>query len=81
MAACLAALPTLQLLNIGFRSPLSHPPQTTLPPHICIVLPGLTQLVFRGISEYFEDFIAQIDAPLLRELDITLFMDLIFEIP
>jgi hypothetical protein len=81
MVACLAALPNLEHLFIGFRSPLSRPPQTTPLPHTRIVLPGLTQLSFRGVSEYFEDFVAQIDTPLLNELDITFFMDLIFEIP
>jgi hypothetical protein len=33
------------------------------------------------VSEYFEDFVAQIDTPLLNMLRVTFFMDLIFEIP
>ena len=81
MVAYLVALPNLELLCIGFRSPLSRPPQTTPPPRTRVVLPALTNLSFRGVSEYFEDFIAQIDTPLLNELDIAFFMDLIFEIP
>jgi hypothetical protein len=82
MVACLAALPNLEVLYIGFRSALSRPPQITPPPpRIDIVLPALTQLFFRGISEYFEDFVTQIDTPLLHELNVTFFMDLIFEIP
>jgi hypothetical protein len=81
MVACLAALSNLQLLSIGFRSPLSRPPQITPPPRTHIVLPALTQLSFWGVSEYFEDFISRIDTPLLDELNITFFMDLIFEIP
>src|SRR6266850_2222614 len=81
MVACLAALPNLEFLYIGFRSPLSRSPQITPPPRTRIVLPALTRLCFWGVSEYFEDFVAQIDTPLLNDLDITFFMDLIFEIP
>jgi hypothetical protein len=81
MVACLAALPNLELLSIGFRSPLSRPPQIAPPPRTRVVLPALTRLFFSGVSEYFEGFVAQIDTPLLNELDITFFMDLIFDIP
>ena len=81
MVACLAALPNLEDLSIEFRSPLSRPPQITPPPRTRVVLPALTQLSFWGVSEYFEDFVVRIDTPLLDQLDITFFMDLIFEIP
>src|SRR6267142_179140 len=81
MVDCLAALPNLEDLYIGFRSPLSRPPQITPPPRTRIVLPALIQLIFYGVSEYFEDFVAQIDTPLLDDLNTTFFMDLIFEIP
>src|SRR6267142_458459 len=81
MVACLTALPNLEVLSIGLRSPLSRPPQITPPPRTRIVLPALTRLYYRGVSEYFEDFVDQIDTPLLNELNITFFMDLIFEIP
>jgi hypothetical protein len=80
MVACLAALPNLERLSIAFQSPLSRPPQITPPPRTRIVLPALTDLSFYGVSEYFEDFVSQIDTPLLDELDITFFMDLIFDI-
>jgi hypothetical protein len=79
MVACLAALPNLQDLYIVFRSPLSRPSRIT-PPHTRSVLPALTGLSFYGVSEYFEDFVAQIDTPLLHGLNITFFMDLIFDI-
>jgi len=81
MVACLAALPNLEVLSIGFQSPLSRPSQISPPPRTRIVLPALTRLSFWGVSEYFEDFVAQIDTPLLNDLDITFFMDFIFEIP
>jgi hypothetical protein len=67
MAACLAALPNLQYLSIEFQSPLSHPSHITPPPRTRIVLPALTDFVFQGASEYFDDFVAQIDAPLLTQ--------------
>ena len=81
MVACLAALPNLRALTIGFRSPLSRPPQLTPPPRTRIVLPALTQLCLCGVSEYFEDFVTRIDTPLLNKLHTTFFMDLIFDIP
>ena len=81
MVACLAALPNLEVLLIGFRSPLSRPPQITPPPRTRIVLPALIDLCFDGVSEYFEDFIAQIDAPQLNQLHVTFFMDHIFDNP
>jgi len=34
---------------------------------------------FKGVSEYLEDLVARIDAPLLCSLPITLFHQLIFE--
>ena len=81
MVTCLAALPNLDRLDIGFRSPLFRPSQITPPPHTRIVLPALTRVSCWGVSEYFEDFLAQIDTPLLNGLDITFFMDLRFDIP
>jgi hypothetical protein len=81
MVACLAALPNLEVLYIKFLSPLSRPPQITPPPRTLIVLPALNELYFCGVSEYLEDFVAQIDTPLLDLFNITFFMDLIFEIP
>jgi hypothetical protein len=45
------------------------------------ILPALTDFRFKGISEYLEDLVARIDAPLLHSLAITLFHQLIFETP
>ena len=81
MAGCLAALPNLGYLSIGFRSPSSRPLQLS-PPHLTrAALPALSTLVFSGVSEYFEDFVARIDTPRLTQLSIAFFMDLIFDIP
>jgi hypothetical protein len=81
MVACLAALPNLEHLSIGFLSRPSRPRQITPPLRTRAVLPALTRLLFYGVSKYFEDFVAQIDTPLLNEIRITFFMDLAFDIP
>jgi hypothetical protein len=44
-------------------------------------LPALTGFFFKGISEYAEDFMARIDAPLLHDIHISFFNQLIFNIP
>jgi hypothetical protein len=81
MVACLAALPNLEFLSIKFRLPLSWLPQITPPPRTRIVLSALMKLSFCGFSEYFEDFIAQIDAPFLKELIVKFFVHGIIDIP
>ena len=81
MATCLTTCPNLKSLSIGFRSPLSRPLQVGLPPLKRAVLPALTRLSFCGVSEYFEDFVSRIDTPLLNQLIVSFFMDLVFEIP
>ena len=81
MVKCLEALPNLKHLSIGFRCPPSRPVQTTPPPLTRAVLPALTFLSFTGASEYLEDFVAQIDTPILNQLSVVFFLDLIFDIP
>jgi hypothetical protein len=81
MATCLATFPNLKHLGFGFRSPLSRPLQVGLPPLSHAVLPALTSMSFKGVSEYFEDFLARIHIPLLNWLEIEFFMDLILDIP
>ena len=51
------------------RSYLGFPP----PPGERIVLAALTHLQYRGISKYLDSFVGRIDAPRLRDIDITLF--------
>ncbi|KAI0276748.1 hypothetical protein BGY98DRAFT_984119 [Russula aff. rugulosa BPL654] len=45
------------------------------------VLPALTRIWFRGSSEYLDDLVAQIDAPLLNGFFICFFHQLIFDTP
>jgi hypothetical protein len=78
----LAALPNLKSLDIEFESPRSRPDRGRRDPLPSrTVLPALTRFVFVGISEYLEDLVARIDAPLLDCIWITFIHKLIFDIP
>ena len=83
MATHLSTMPNLKQLSIGFQSPRSRPelsiPQK--PPPTRVVLPALTSFSFRGVSEYADDLTSHIHAPLLGEVNITLFNQLIFDTP
>ena len=81
MATCLATLPSLECLDIGFKSPQSRPNRIGRPPPTRIILPTLESFKFRGVSEYLEDLVARIDTPKLVRVEIHLFMDLMFNIP
>jgi hypothetical protein len=82
MVACLSTLPKLASLHLGFLSPRPLPNTTTQhpppPPPTRTILLALTSLKFKGISEYLECIMAQIDAPLLDFVDILFFNQLIF---
>jgi hypothetical protein len=85
MATALSALTSLWSLSLEFASPRSRPDQASRrpPPLTRKVLPFLSSLTFKGVSEYLEELVARIDgpqAPLFR-LDITFFNDLVFDIP
>ena len=83
IVAGLSALSNLRKLSIGFRSPKSPTDRTIrFPrPRKRVVLPALTDLGFRGVSEYLEDFVERIDAPLLLHFEISFFNQLIFHLP
>jgi hypothetical protein len=70
----LAALPNLKFLIIGLEFFLSRADRKGLrpPPPTFTVLPSLTLFEFRGVSEYVEDFVARIDAPLLDSVMLTI---------
>jgi len=76
-------LTRLKSLNIKFRSPFFRPDPTNrpLPPLTRVTLPTLSSLRFKGVSDYLEDLVAQIDTPLLRRLSITFFHQLVFDTP
>ncbi|KAH9964137.1 hypothetical protein BC827DRAFT_1265949 [Russula dissimulans] len=82
MANCLSALPRLENLTLEFYSPQSRPDRTSQnqPPLTRFILPYLTSLRFHGVSEYLEDFVAQIDVPLLERITVTFFNELLSDI-
>jgi hypothetical protein len=79
----LAALANLKSLIIELESPLSRPDQKRRlpPPPTRTVLPTLTRFEFQGVSEYLENLLTRVDAPVLDSICITFFHQLIFEIP
>jgi hypothetical protein len=81
MTTCLAALPKLNHLILGYRYPSSRPLQVGLPPLTRAVLPALASLSFEGTRVYFEDFLARTHIPLLKSLEMRFFIDPIFDIP
>ena len=81
MASCLSVLTKLETLELNFESPQSRPDHQRPPPPTRALLPVLNSLHFSGVSEYLEDLMARIDTPLLDNLKITLFHQLIFNTP
>ena len=78
----LSALTSLRFLRIDFKSPRSRPDRRRRPPPLTrTLLPALTSFMFQGASEYLDDLVARIDAPLLNRLDMTFFHQLIFNTP
>ena len=83
MVIGLSALTSLKTLKIKFKSPRSRPDRKNRcpPPPTRTLLPVLTELSFVGVSEYLDDLLAQVDAPLLDNLEITFFHQLILDTP
>ena len=74
-ANALAEMTQLETLSLHF---LSLPPRRNfvglpLPSWERVVLPSLTCLKYRGTSKYLDSFVARIDAPRLRDIDIIFF--------
>ena len=67
MITCLAALPKLKLLHIGFKW-APRPDQLCLPSIPQILLPVLTSFEFHGASSYLEELISRIDSPRLKQI-------------
>jgi hypothetical protein len=81
MLATLSTLTSLESLHLQFQSPGSRPDRASRhpPPATRSVLPVLTELLFKGVSEYLDDLVAHIDAPQLITLDITFFNQIAFD--
>jgi hypothetical protein len=83
MVAGLSVLNSIEDLRLNFESPQSCPngeSRRSLP-LTRSVLPVLSHFEFKGASEYLEDIVARIDAPQLRDLEITFFHSLDFDTP
>ena len=76
----LSTLTSLRSLTLEFKSQRSHPNRASqrLPLPTRFILPVLTSLTFKGVSEYLDDLVAQIDAPRLSTLCITFFDQIVF---
>jgi hypothetical protein len=82
MVTGLSALTRLETFTIEFESPISfHNLASRRPPPLTrTILSSLTFLQLRATSEYLEDLVSRIDAPLLRTVRITFFHQLVFDI-
>ena len=83
MVTCLSALTSLKYFTLQLQLPQTHPDRESRPPPspTCTLLPSLTWLKFQGVSEYAEDLVARINAPLLNYLHIALLNQPIFDTP
>lgn len=85
MVTCLSALTRLEKLDLEFESPRSRPnreiQRLSSSRRFRVVLPALTRFWFRGSSEYLEDLVARIDAPLLHGFFIGFFHQPVFNTP
>jgi len=81
MVNCLSTLNRLRSLCLLFETSLHDRDSRPPPPPTRFVLPSLAHFEFKGASDYLEDFLASIDAPLLEHLAIGFFHQLIFDTP
>ena len=81
MVTILSILTRLEVLLIGFASYRTSPNQRSRRPPTRTLLPVLTKLWFRCTGEYFEDFVARINAPLLGDLTTFFFDQVMFSTP
>ena len=81
IVARLRSLPQLEELHIGFSVPVPRPSterELLGEQGIHVTLPNMNTIEFQGVSVYLESFIAQIRAPVLKRLEITLFNQIAF---
>jgi hypothetical protein len=75
----LSGMAQLRSISLHFLSTtirLAPPP----PSGELVVLPVLAGLTFRGNTEYLEGLVARIDAPCLRDIEVTFFDEFIFDL-
>ena len=83
IVALLSVLSSLEWLTLEFESLQSCPdPETRpLPPSKRPVIPSLQYFYFKGVIEYLEDLVTNIDTPQLDDMHITFFNQIDFNTP
>jgi len=83
MVDCLSTLTRLKELDLSFESSQSRSNPQTRPSSLPsrTLLPALIDFSFDGVSDYLEDFVARIDAPLLNRMSIEFFYQRTFDTP
>ncbi|KAH9011619.1 hypothetical protein EDB84DRAFT_1007867 [Lactarius hengduanensis] len=84
LVARLQSLPQLEELSISFSIPIPRPSverELLGKQGTPVTLPNLRNLRFQGVSAYLEWLVAQIRAPLLERLSLTLFNQIAFALP
>ena len=82
MVASLSVMSSLEDLTLEFQSPQSRPDwESQLPPPKRSILPALRCFLFKGVTEYFEEFVACIDTPQLDRIYIIFFNQVDFDFP
>ena len=81
MVTCLSSLTSLENFSLAFRSPQSHPGRSSrrASSSMRVDLPVLTHFRLEGVNEYIEDFVARINTPLLHDITISFFNQLLFD--
>ena len=81
MVTGLSTLTRLQSLSVTFRPESPAYREIRIPPpHTRTLLPALTDLQFRGVPEYMEDLVVQLDTPLLESTRVALFHQEVLEV-
>ena len=83
IVALISELSSLRTLSLRFQSPQSRPDwqSRNLPPSKRSILPALSILDFKGVTEYLEELVTRIDTPQLDQIDITFFNQIDFDCP
>ena len=84
LAVQLQFVPLLKELSVIFSVPIPRTfvqKRAMFTPITRATLHSLKRLVFRGPSAYLEGLLARINTPCLRNFDVTLFNQLIFDLP
>ena len=79
----LSVLSSLRTLSLKFLSPQSRPDwqSRSLPSPKRSILPTLSRLDFKGITEYLEELVTRIDTPQLDQMLIIFFNQIDFDCP